>query len=288
MANPPDALRRSWALVLLIHGYNNDLGDGRKAYEGFRWMQREVGQVEDDRPATVHPLVDVYWPGDVNWWIFSALSYPWSIGKAKQSAPVVARAVEEAVRESGFKQIDVVAHSLGCRLTLELLQHLRAVPGVLVRRVAFMAGAVPTFMLEPGDDHGLRDAYDALVSAGAMSLFSSHDMVLGLGFPLGQTLGGAGEGWFPTALGHEYWASPLAPPSLAQHEVHGAGHSDYWGSKEDTRDRAREAALELRQFLALGPIPERGVPQRSRLEREPAEPRAPVEPREVQARQVGA
>lgn len=265
-ANPPDVLRGSWQLVLLIHGYNNDLKAGREAYEGFRLVQQEIGRIDK-------PLVDIYWPGDANWGIVSFLYYPWSIGQAQQTAPVLARALGEAVALSGFKQIDLVAHSMGGRVTLELIRHLQAVPGVLVRRVAFMAAAVPTFMLIPGDPHRLREAYDALVRGGAVSLFSPDDMVLAVAFPAGQTLAGADEGRFPTALGHERWTSPVALPTLAQEQIYGAGHSDYWGWKEKTRDRARQAGRIVRQFLGLGPIPERVVEERLRAEREGVEAR---------------
>src|SRR3990172_9052650 len=94
-ANPPDVLRGSWQLVLLIHGYNNDLRAGREAYEGFRLVQQEIGRIDK-------PLVDIYWPGDANWGIVSFLYYPWSIGQAQQTAPVLARALGEAVALSGF------------------------------------------------------------------------------------------------------------------------------------------------------------------------------------------
>lgn len=273
--NPPDVLRMSRSLVLLIHGYNNDLKAGREAYEGFRLVQRAMGRVDAS-------LVDVYWPGDADWGIVSFLYYPWSIDKARRAAPVLARALGDAVRLGLLTQIDVVAHSMGGRLTLELLEHLRAVPGLLVRRVAFMAAAVPTFMLAL--DHGLRAAYDAMLAEGAFSLFSPDDIVLSLAFPFGQTLGGAGEGFLPTALGHERWASPLAPPRLDQGQVYGANHFDYWGWKEKTRDKAREAGLRVREFLGLGPIPERTVAARSQPARSGAEARAVEATRETPAR----
>lgn len=279
--NPPHVLGRSWALVLLIHGYNNDMPEGTQAYEGFRARQRELGEPVADRP-----LVDVYWPGDASWWIFSPLYYPWSIGRARESAPVLARAIEEAVALGGWKQIDVVAHSLGCRLALELIAALAAVPGVYVRRVALMAAAVPTFMLEPGHARRLREAWDAMRSEGPLSLYSPADPVLALAFPLGQTAGGAGEGWFPTALGHDCWAGGLTPPGLAQREIPGARHSDYWGWKEDTLAQSREAARHVREFLQLGPVAVRELAVRSAPARAGAEARAPAAPREVPAREV--
>lgn len=283
-ANPPQLLQQTWTFVLLIHGYNNDLKAGREAYEGFRLVQRELGQVDPSRPATDTPLIDVYWPGDADWGIVSFLYYPWSIERAKRAAPVLARALGEAVTLSGFKTVDIVAHSMGCRLTLELLKQLEPVSGILVRRVAFMAGAVPVFMFDPSDAHQLRAAYDRFVTAGAMSLFSPADKVLAFAFPVGQTAGGAGEGWFPTALGHGHWASPSTPAALAQQEICGADHSDYWGWNEETRDRARDAGIRVREFLNLGPIPERIMASRAQPTRSGPEARSVVAARETPTR----
>lgn len=265
-ANPADVLFASRRLVLLIHGFNNDLAAGSQAYEGFRLVQREMGDIKVR-------LVDVYWPGDADWGIVSFLFYPKSIEKARKSAEVLARALAAAARQSGPKEIDLVGHSMGCRLALELLEQLRAVPGVLVRRVVLMAGAVPTFMLEPADPRPLRAAYDAIVTAGGLSLYSGADKVLSQAFPPGQTLGDD-EGFLPIALGHAFLAGPAAPATLGQREIPGADHSDYWGWKEATRDLGREAGLAVREFLGLGPIPERLPPARARVERGPVEERA--------------
>lgn len=262
--NPPDVLRRSWQFVLLIHGYNNDLEAGSEAYRGFRSVQEEIGRIDK-------PLVDIYWPGDADWGIVSLLYYPLSVGRAQQSAPVLSRALGEAVALSGFKQIDIVSHSMGGRVVVELLKELQAVPGILVRHVAFMAAALPTFKLTPGDRGRLREAYDAVVTGGAVSLFSPDDMVLALAFPAGQTLAGSGEGWFPTALGREQWASDVAPSTLRQQQIYGAGHSDYWGWNEKTQRQARQAGRVVREFLELGPIPERVPEERAQGERMPEE-----------------
>lgn len=267
VANPSSVLKLQWQLVLLIHGYNNTLRAGRDAYEGFRAVQRELAELEPDQPITHGQIVDVYWPGDANWGIVSALYYMWSIDKAKRSAEVLAGTLEEAIRESGFKQIDIVAHSMGGRFTLELIKHLIVVPNLIVRRVVFMAAAVPVFMLEPNDAHQLRAAYDTKLQGGAISLFSPDDMVLSLAFPVGQTLAGAGEGWFPTALGHDLWVNHLTPGNLSQHQISGAGHSDYWGWNQDSIEQARMANTYVRNFLGFPGRGERDIPSREVIER---------------------
>lgn len=83
----------------------------------------------------------------------------------------------------------------------------------------------------------------------------------------------SGAGGAPTpgrscSLDHERWTSPVAPARLAQQEIEGAGHSDDWGWKEKTRNRARRAGSIVRQFLDLGPILERVMGERIPVERE--------------------
>jgi pimeloyl-ACP methyl ester carboxylesterase len=261
-ANPENVLNLTWHLVLLIHGYNNDLQAGREAYEGFREVQRRLAGLEEHQQITDGQLVDIYWPGDANWGIASPLYYPWSIAKAKEAAAVLAESLKRAVAENGFKQIEIIAHSMGGRLTFELIKHLVLEVGVRVRRVVFMAAAFPTFMLDPDDGNQLRAAYDAKVQEGSTSLFSPDDMVLALAFPLGQTIAGSGEGWFPTALGHNVWKSHLTPTNLAQHQIHGAGHSDYWGWNKETLDQAEEANQYVRAFLQFNPPGSRDIASR--------------------------
>lgn len=272
--NPQSVLKLSWRMVLLIHGYNNDLQAGREAYEGFRKVQRRLAGLDEDQPVTDSQLVDVYWPGDADWGIVSPLYYPWSIARAKESAVALAAALKEAASESGFKQIDIIAHSMGCRLMLELIKELVVAADITIRRVVFMAAAVPTFMLDPDDAHQLRAAYNVKLQDGAASLYSPDDMVLALAFPLGQTIGGAGEGWFPTALGHGAWLSPVTPGGLRQNQIHGAGHSDYWGWNEKALDQAEEANQQVRAFLQFNPPGPRAIPSRRVAERPGAEERA--------------
>jgi pimeloyl-ACP methyl ester carboxylesterase len=272
-ANPGNILKIPWHLILLIHGYNNNLKDGRDAYEGFRRMQKELGDQDRDRLVTGEQMVDIYWPGDADWGIFSPLYYMGSIDKAKRTAASLAEEVGKAVRESGFKFIDIVAHSMGCRLTLEFIKHLASAPDHRVHRIAFMAAAVPTFMFDPTDGNQLRTAYDTKLQDGAISLFSPDDMVLSLAFPFGQTLAGEGEGWFPTALGHNIWQSHLSPSNLSQHQVFGAGHSDYWGWNNDTLEQARQANRYVREFLRFYDVGVRELLSRLVAERQTAEDR---------------
>lgn len=289
-AESTNALARFDRVVLLIHGYNNDERDAEAAYRGFDRLQRELGQIPERQPVAGGRLVEVYWPGDANWGIFSFLFYMGSIGRALETADLLASALRTAAAARGFLNVDVVAHSMGCRLTMETLKRLEAVPNLHVRRVVFMAAAVATTMLEPEpDEHGLRRAYDHVLTDGAISLYSPADMVLAVAFPLGQTLAPGSEGFLPAALGHERWTGETVPPNLLhrQYQNHGAGHSDYWGWREKTRAvQGRFANEHIRDFLGLGAVvyrsaTERDVPMREGVEeRSTPEAAGPVE-REV-------
>ncbi len=263
-------------LVLLIHGYNNDLQDSEDAYRGFEALQRELADLDDDAPVAGGRLVEVYWPGDADWGKVSALFYPFSIKRAQQTAAALAEVLARAARESGHKQVDIVAHSMGCRLTLELLKQLRGRGDITVGRVVLMAGAVPTFLLDPRrDKQKLRAAYDAVLSDAGLSLYSPDDKVLAYAFPLGQTVA-PGEGFFPTALGHAFWADAAAPVNLTQTENPGAGHSDYWGWDRDPQPLAcaRAANARVKDFLRFEQAGERTGAQRETFGRETADARA--------------
>ena len=256
--------------LLLIHGYNNNLKAGEEAYAGFEAMQRELAGLGADTPVAGGRLIQVYWPGDADWGLVSPLFYPWSIERAKETAAALADTLARAARESGHKQLDIVAHSMGCRLTLELLKQLRDKSDITVGRVVLMAGAVPTFMLEPRPDkQKLREAFDAVLSEAGLSLYSSSDKVLAYAFPIGQTAAPGPEGFFPTALGHELWADTAAPVKLAQQEDPGADHSDYWGwnQKPQALACARVANAKVKEFLRFEQPGERAPAERETYER---------------------
>ena len=270
-------------LLLLIHGYNNNLKVSEEAYRGFEDLQRELANLDDDTPVAGGRLMQIYWPGDADWGIVSPLFYPWSIERARQTAAALAATLARAARESGHKQLDIVAHSMGCRLTLELLKELHGKSDISVGRVVLMAGAMPTFMLEPRPDHHeLRAAFDKVLSDAGLSLYSSNDLVLSVAFRLGQSAA-TGEGFFPTALGHEFWADAVAPVKLTQQETPNAGHSDYWGWKQKPQSLAcaRAANARVKEFLRFEQPGERAPAERDTVERETQDERATVAARQT-------
>ncbi|RZK27062.1 MAG: alpha/beta hydrolase [Flavobacterium sp.] len=251
---PQYALNKT-SLVLLIHGYNNNQKEASAAYKRFLEIQnKKFGLVTAN-------VVGVYWPGD-NW--EGAAFYMQAIGKAKKVAPNLARDLFEIAEARGYLKIDIITHSLGSRLTLETIKELQSLikasgkpSGLTIGRVAFMAGAVPTYYLE--QPKKLERALTAF--EGILNLYSENDRVLKYAFPLGQTL--AGERLLPVALGRKAWlnGSLIAKP-ISQVPNTGADHSDYWGGSSDKVACLENAGRAVREFLPLGIQPGRVTPLR--------------------------
>lgn len=270
-------LTRHSSVVLLLHGYNNDLEDASAAYTRFQGL---LGEVRAN-------VVGVFWPGD-NW--EGPLYYMRAIGQAQKVAPLLAGDLHTAAWARGHYRIDIVAHSLGSRLALEtireLLDRLRTypVPGLTIGRIVFMAGAVPTHYLEvgPGSPRSLRGAIGALEAA--MSLYSEDDRVLHYAFPLGQSA--AREGFLPVALGRRGWpGGALLTPALRQERNQGAGHSDYWGGGSKNEQALGQAARYVRGFIDLGVPQVRELEPRGLAER-PSSPGREITGRKVTSRGV--
>ncbi len=259
------ALCAAHHLVLLVHGYNNNLREATDAYDGFHARQHDQDAAE--RYGFGRSFAELYWPGDADWGIASFLFYMQSIDRARESAEVLGRYLAECF-PNGPVRIDIVAHSMGCRLVLELLRTLSTHPQLQIGRVVLMAAAVPTAMLQGSPERSgrLRPGFDAVIAEGARSLYSLADMVLSLAFPLGQTLGG--EGFLPTALGHEYWVDSGVPLNLGQVQNAGADHGDYWGwnTKPRPLSCARVAAHEVHDYLRFASAGDRHVAQRPLVE----------------------
>ena len=279
MEYPSGALTSQSSAVLLIHGYNNGVKDATAAYKRFVTLQESLGRVN------AH-VVAVYWPGD-NW--EGPLFYMQALKRVPEIAERLARAIHRAARARAFFRLSIIAHSLGCRLTLETIAQLQTilnaepVPGFVLERVVFMAGAVPTFALEP-DSKKPRPLRGALqFFRGALNMFSEADKVLHFAFPPGQTA--AGGGLFPTALGRRQWVagSDVYPP-MRQERNQGADHSDYWGGNSKNTASINQAARIARSFIDLGGAPAREIAARTTASAATLPARSTIDARVVAAR----
>jgi pimeloyl-ACP methyl ester carboxylesterase len=269
------ALTSGTAVLLLIHGYNNDQSEASDEYEGWKRRQNEIGRLNAN-------AVGVYWPGDrgASNALLNVLFYMQALPKAQATAPLLADALRRAANLLGTLRVRIIAHSLGARVTMELLEELNKhpQPNLIIEKFVVMAAAVATGRLGPKQP--FRTALDLPSMGGFMNLFSEVDPVLRFAFGPGEALGG--EGLFLTALGHQRWTGGgvIAEPRLLQNRIDGAHHGDYWAGDENNQDsvlRASTAARFARQFLDLGPM--------ARLVASATTPARATEPqREVQAR----
>lgn len=239
---PPPSLTASSHAVLLVHGYNNDEPGAAASYRAFTDLAAIPG---------AH-FVGVQWPGD-NWSNF--LYYMRSIAQARASGAVLAQVLRQAATARRGLRVDIVAHSMGCRLVLEALALLLTdwPPDLQVGRVVLMAAAVPVFLLESAGPPTLAATFTSGRSR-YLSLYSRDDNVLSKAFRIGQTLAPGPEGRFPVALGAREWRATTiaAAMNLLQREARRAGHSDYWGKKDNTLEIAVAAIEVAREFLTTG------------------------------------
>jgi len=244
-------------LIVLVHGFNNHWGEAGRAYQGFR---RSVYRTTEGLPvpALERLLADLMWPGDADWWGLGDqadfLVYPAAVGTAKAAGKPLG---EHLLEMPNLEIVHFIGHSLGCRLVLETIDLLRK-RNRRVGRVCLMAAAVPTFMLERPRGiliHAMRHPEAILV------LYSSADLVLKHAFRAGQTVAGAGEGFFPKALGS---AGPSADVlgNVSMYKVADAGHGDYWGHSRSrpARISARRASEFLRMGILARSLPDRAAP----------------------------
>lgn len=257
---PENLVITTGRLVLLIHGFNVSQEQAFDTYETFRRAQQDVAQLPREGSVSYDRMfIEVDWPGNIDGRaVISAAAYGLTVPRAQDVGKWLAADINYAARRFGRVEIEVVAHSLGCRVALEAIRHLD--PAVApIRAIVFQAAAVDVRQLESElDKLALRSA---LGTRRAVSLYSGWDDVLWGAFPPGQVSAGEwGSGW-PKALGSSKWTHPRAPQTLTQHEIPRAGHSDYWG-KPGRPERVRLAQYAVRDALAFQPPPPRQTPQR--------------------------
>jgi Alpha/beta hydrolase of unknown function (DUF900) len=259
---PPTLARE---LVVLVHGFNNHMGEAAEAYQGFRHRQYPLAGVVP--PALESNIGDFFWPGDADWaGLFDKtdfLVYPSAVKTAPHTGERLARYIAAL---PNLLVVNFVAHSLGCRVVLECVRQLLTTNHPIIRRIVLMAAAVPDFMVSVGGI--LASATQAADSV--LVLHSTSDAVLHYTFPPGQTISGSGEGFLPTALGR--FGPPAGMTGKVQgYRINDAGHGDYWGVKGDDvsplSDSVRDiVAGYIAESLQLGNVA-RSLPPASRPDR---------------------
>jgi hypothetical protein len=196
--SPIDATRftiRSSRLIILIHGYNVNRQNGETGFNAFGQLLQNRGVPE---LSVLGQVIGFLWPGDVDIKFIAGLFYPAKMGAARNSAAVLAKFLLDLRGPNGAAiQVILVAHSLGNRVSLEMIDNLLTQPNRTWGRMegyCLMAAAVTVGMV----DSGGRLA-SAARSLRTRTMFSEADNVLHWAFPPGETA--AGDGFFPQAVG---------------------------------------------------------------------------------------
>ncbi len=224
IVQPPNWTDGAHLITLLIHGYNNNEEEAKQAYGKL------LAQLET-RPLS--KIGCFHWPGDAEFGslqAFDFLSYPTEIPDAKASAKVLAKHLQNITRESNCSvEFNLVGHSMGCRLIVELLDEIaaNADPVVSINLIMLMAAAIPVELMAPESsfETNSQSIKDRLI------LFSDSDPVLQFAFPAGQELAtamGTDQGPYFEAVGR------YGNPSSYQAERfnrNGNSHGAYWSDK---------------------------------------------------------
>lgn len=257
--DPVTLLQNADHLLLYVHGYNNSRFQAVAAYDGFR-----VGITGLDTIGQA----GVYWPGESmprqlvestapgGFAVLKSLpSYTAQVPNAKTSADMIADRIMAEVRhrQAVFVRhpirlrtlsISIVAHSLGCRVALELLDRFTGTMKTNLEfpLVALMAPAVPNGLVTRKGD--LRKALEHPTNVIVYS--SPNDEALGIAFRLFElphlSLWQMFRGGNQAALG-----LTGAERTRNIHRRHGTGlHGDYWTSAT--------IAGEVRSVLETGKV----------------------------------
>lgn len=262
-------------IVILVHGYANDQPTASGSYQAcINNLTSLPAPASTDLPS---PIFKFYWPGDTRIRLFSALSYPWEISYATDSGQRLAEFLAGLAGPGGTPVlVHIIAHSLGNRVALEMLEAFDATKGnVVFASFSLMAAAVPIKRVK--DPTQLETAANR--PARTQALFSTSDLVLHLAFPLGETV--AGDGFFPQAVGR--FGNPPGVWTRTQ-QMSGYGHSDYWPGGSAMPDAPVLASfLEVPVTLppAVNVIPSRSVAEPVDL------PSATLSQRDLPTRAIG-
>lgn len=242
----------SMPVAFLIHGYNVDPRGAAQAYSRLFDTIRRL--------TLLPPLLNsqswlVYWPGYASGGLASGktlaspLTYAAQIPSARDAAGALREYIDQ--KSGGKAHVSLIAHSLGCRLALELLDSYVTLPSAVAPEfsvVVLMAAAVPTYFFE----ELTRLWRGALLPKRMLVMFSEKDLILAGPFRVGQTI--AGEGVFPKAVGATGWPIGFWVDALQTRNGHSGYFEDLGVGAEISRALGQAAPTSLRVFNSMSAV----------------------------------
>jgi hypothetical protein len=244
-------------ITFLVHGYNVEPGDAANSFVQL------IEKIKESNPVLPLQLSNncylVCWRAYAsNSFVseksfFSGITYPIQVTTAIEAAKALKRYIKRNIKRNinsdnsklqAFRdvQINVIAHSLGCRLTLELISNFKKESSPVFQSVILMAAAVPLQYIGFNNPHHLSKR--ARTPQRTVAIYSKRDWILDIAFPIGQTL--AGEGLFPVAVGRtggpaHYWHYTKQTRN---------GHSDYFKDSDTGEEIVRAFGRSTSRFLS--------------------------------------
>jgi pimeloyl-ACP methyl ester carboxylesterase len=244
---PEDFSPQSNRLVILIHGYNVNQANGEASYNAFSQLLQTYKVPE---VSILGEVIGFLWPGDVDIKFIAGLFYPAKMQAARDSATRLAEFLASLRGPNGVPmQIMLVAHSLGNRVSLEMMTDLLAQSNRTWGRMegyCLMAAAVVV-----GEVQNNGRLYPAISKLRTRTLFSESDKVLHWAFPSGETA--AGAGFFPQAVGR--FGNPVAIWN-DRFDLQPYDHGNYFPGLQTRTGVDDRSAQYVAQFLGAAiPLP---------------------------------
>ncbi len=212
-------------ILLLVHGFANSEERAHASYEKF---QAALIAATGFSTGTWGMVWEFHWPGDYpNNKLMSFMTYPARIPAAAHSGDRLARFLHESPYLGRHQNLYIVAHSLGCRVTLEAILAIDLLDnynGPIIREVVLLAAAVSVLDCAPGSG-----PFQPLGGHGREHVFySRRDKALRRStFSLGQRAFGE--------RGNAVGRDGMPVPRWQSRTSTGLGHPDYWGDRSVAR-----------------------------------------------------
>jgi Alpha/beta hydrolase of unknown function (DUF900) len=225
--------------IIVIHGFRNSERDAMATYQRF------YSELLECHSFFQNKVFFLVWPGDSLGWDVTRYfddnvqnSLNAGIALAEGLNRVIARDTAHNVRCAYV----IVAHSLGCRLTAQMMQHLHSLNPAACKlfKLFLMAGAVPK------DDVQNPNVFATGLSAAEYraNLYSPEDGTLRRLFRLGELGGGR---WPSEAIGLN--GEPAQFGWSVRERMPNFKHEDYWKDSRVARFLARSLGLPIETEL---------------------------------------
>jgi hypothetical protein len=236
--------------IILIHGFRNSEREAFESYNNFRATLSEYSAF-----FATH-LFYIVWPGDAFPWTAPQNYFSENVQTALAAARILAKYLDKIVAREAREGINcewiIVSHSLGCRLTSEMIAELRRMKSETSNKLklVLMAGAVATIDVEDNNLYGaalLSTKYTA-------NLYSPDDRTLRKLFPIGEL-----DRWGVEAIGLN--GGPIGFGWSVRERMPNFDHGDYWTKSSAVEFLAKSLGVAVPTTLPSNDIPSYHPPE---------------------------